>query len=111
MTLGLAKQQIDDNPAHAKDLVDEAHTSTKAAITELRQLTRGIYASVLDDRGLDAALSAVVGRSHIPVNLDVRLAQRYDRDAEAAVYFAIAEALTNAAKHSRASEARVTVRA
>jgi len=91
--------------------VDEAHTSTKAAITELRQLTRGIYASVLDDRGLDAALSAVVGRSHIPVNLDVRLAQRYDRDAEAAVYFAIAEALTNAAKHSRASEARVTVRA
>src|SRR5699024_11830202 len=55
--------------------------------------------------------SAVVGRSHIPVNLDVRLAQRYDRDAEAAVYFAIAEALTNAAKHSRASEARVSVRA
>ncbi|MDN5816499.1 sensor histidine kinase [Yaniella sp.] len=110
MTLGIAKQQIDENPEQAKELVDEAHTSTKAAITELRQLTRGIYASVLDDRGLDAALSAVAGRSHIPVNLDVRLPHRYDRDAEAAVYFAIAEGLTNAAKHSRASEARVTVR-
>lgn len=110
MTLGLAKQQIDDNPDNAKALVDEAHTSTKAAITELRQLTRGIYASVLDDRGLDAALSAVAGRSHIPVNLDVRLPRRCDRNAEAAVYFAIAEGLTNAAKHSRASEARVTVR-
>lgn len=110
MTLGLAKQHIDNNPEQAKELVDEAHTSTKAAITELRQLTRGIYASVLDDRGLDAALSAVAGRSHIPVNLDVRLPHRYDRDAEAAVYFAIAEGLTNAAKHSRASEARVTVR-
>lgn len=110
MTLGLAKQQIDDHPEQAKALVDEAHTSTKSAITELRQLTRGIYASVLDDRGLDAALSAVAGRSHIPVNLDVRLPGRYDRTSEAAIYFAIAEGLTNAAKHSRASEARVTVR-
>lgn len=110
MTLGIAKQEIDDNPEHAKELVDEAHTSTKAAITELRQLTRGIYASVLDDRGLDAALSAVAGRSHIPVNLDVRLPHRCGRAAEAAVYFSIAEGLTNAAKHSRASEARVTVR-
>src|SRR5690625_3378369 len=110
MTLGLAKQEIDRDPDHAKELVDEAHTSTKAAITELRQLTRGIYASVLDDRGLDAALSAVAGRSHIPVNLDVRLPHRCGKAAEAAVYFAIAEGLTNAAKHSRASEARVTVR-
>jgi len=110
MTLGLARQEIDKNPEHAKKLVDEAHTSTKSAITELRQLTRGIYASVLDDRGLDAALSAVAGRSHIPVNLDVRLPHRCGRAAEAAVYFAIAEGLTNAAKHSRASEARVTVR-
>lgn len=110
MTLGIAKQQIDENPDQAKELVDEAHTSTKSAITELRQLTRGVYASVLDDRGLDAALSAVAGRSHIPVSLDVRLPQRCDRNAEAAVYFAIAEGLTNAAKHSRASEARVTVR-
>lgn len=110
MTLGLAKQEIDERPEHAKELIDEAHASTKSAITELRQLTRGIYASVLDDRGLDAALSAVAARSHIPVNLDVGLPRRVDRNSEAAVYFAIAEGLTNAAKHSRASEARVTVR-
>ena len=110
MTLGLARQEIDHNPERAKELVDEAHTSTKAAITELRQLTRGIYASVLDDRGLDAALSALAGRSHIPVRLDVRLPHWCDKAAEAAVYFVIAEGLTNAAKHSRATEARVTVR-
>ncbi len=110
MTLGLAQQKIDDDPAAAKDLIAEAHTSTKAAITELRQLARGIHASVLDDRGLDAALSALAGRSHIPVSLDVRMDGRCSRDAEAAVYFAIAESLTNAAKHSRASEARVIVR-
>lgn len=110
MTLGLAQEKIDTDPQAAKLLVAEAHTSTKAAITELRQLARGIYASVLDDRGLDAALSALAARSHIPVHLDVRLTDRCSRDAEAAVYFAIAESLTNAAKHSRASEARVVVR-
>lgn len=110
MTLGLAQQKIDNDPDTAKELIAEAHTSTKAAITELRQLARGIHASVLDDRGLDAALSALAGRSHIPVNLDVRMDGRCSREAEAAVYFSIAESLTNAAKHSRASEARVTVR-
>ncbi|MTE23493.1 sensor histidine kinase [Microbacterium sp. ZXX196] len=110
MTLGLAQQKIDTDPERAKELVAEAHTSTKAAITELRQLARGIHASVLDDRGLDAALSALASRSHIPVTLDVRMSQRAGRDAEAAVYFAIAESLTNAAKHSRASAARVVVR-
>ncbi|MBB5742727.1 signal transduction histidine kinase [Microbacterium ginsengiterrae] len=110
MTLGLAQQKIDDDPAAAKELISEAHTSTKAAITELRQLARGIHASVLDDRGLDAALSALASRSHIPVHLDVRMNGRCSRDAEAAVYFSIAESLTNAAKHSRASECRVVVR-
>ena len=110
MTLGLAQQQIESNPEEAKALIAEAHTSTKAAITELRQLARGIHASVLDDRGLDAALSALAGRSHIPVVLDVRLDGRCSREAETAVYFAIAESLTNAAKHSRASECRVIVR-
>ena len=110
MTLGLAQQKIDADPEAAKALISEAHTSTKAAITELRQLARGIHASVLDDRGLDAALSALAGRSHIPVHLDVRMEGRCSREAEAAVYFSIAESLTNAAKHSRASEARVIVR-
>ncbi len=115
MTLGLAQQKIDSDPEGAKALLAEAHTSTKAAITELRQLARGIHASVLDDRGLDAALSALAGRSHIPVTLDVRMdgagpGGRVARAAESAVYFVIAECLTNAAKHSRANSVRVTVR-
>jgi len=110
MTLGLAQQKIDDDPDAAKELIAEAHTSTKAAVTELRQLARGIHTSVLDDRGLDAALSAIAARSHIPVTLDVRITERCSRAAEAAVYFAIAESLTNAAKHSRASSCRVLVR-
>src|SRR5690606_4229850 len=110
MTLGLAQQKIDSDPDAAKELISEAHTSTKAAITELRQLARGIHTAVLDDRGLDAALSALAARSVIPVHLDVRLDGRCSRDAEAAAYFAIAEALTNATKHSRGTEVRVVVR-
>jgi signal transduction histidine kinase len=116
MTLGLAQQKIDEDPQAARALIAEAHTSTKAAITELRQLARGIHASVLDDRGLDAALSALAARSHVPVSLDVRMEGRPARssgafrDAEAAVYFSVAEALTNAAKHSRATKCTVSVR-
>lgn len=110
MTLGLAQQKIDTDPDAARALIAEAHTSTKAAITELRQLARGIHTSVLDDRGLDAALSALAARSPVPVTLDVRITQRCTPTAEAAAYFVIAEALTNAAKHSRATECRVLVR-
>ncbi len=110
MTLGMAQQKIDDDPEAAKSLIAEAHTSTKAAITELRQLARGIHTSVLDDRGLDAALSALAARSPVPVTLDVRLTKRCTPAAEAAVYFVIAESLTNAAKHARAAECRVLVR-
>lgn len=117
MTLGLAKQEMDKNPEAAKQLVEEAHLSTKEAITELRQLARGIHASVLDDRGLDAALSALAGRSPIPVTLDVKLVtpegaplSQVDRDTETATYFVVAEALTNAAKHSGASQVYVRLR-
>ena len=110
MTLGMAQQKIDTDPDAAKALIAEAHTSTKAAITELRQLARGIHASVLDDRGLDAALSALAARSPVPVTLDVRVDGAPGRDASAAMYFAIAESITNAAKHSHGGSCRVTVR-
>src|SRR5699024_4245371 len=59
MTPGLAHATIDAALGAARALVPEAHASTKAAITELRQLARAIHTSVLDDRGLDAALSAL----------------------------------------------------
>ena len=110
MTLGLARNKIDDDPVAAKALIEEAHSSTKAAVSELRQLARGIHASVLHDQGLDAALSALAELTHMPVHLDVHMSSRCSREAETAVYFAIAESLTNSAKHARASECRVHVR-
>lgn len=109
MTLGMARSKLANDPEAAAALIDEAHTSTKAAITELRQLARGIHPAVLSDRGLDAALSALAARSHIPVHLDVQLDGRCAPETEAAMYFAVAEALTNAAKHSEARTCRVTI--
>ena len=107
MTLGMAKRKLRDDPAGAERLIDEAHGSVKTAVTELRQLVRGIHPAVLQDRGLDAALSALVGRSAVPVEIAVDLHRRYPNQVEAAMYFAVAEALTNAAKHSGASAIRV----
>ena len=58
MNLSMAQRRIDHDPAGVKDLVREAHVTTKAAITELRRLARGFHPALLEDRGLDAALSA-----------------------------------------------------
>lgn len=109
MTLGMAKRKLRTDPDAAERLIDEAHASTKTAVTELRQLVRGIHPAVLQDRGLDAALSALVGRSAIPVEIQVDLHRRYPSQVEAAMYFAVAESLTNAAKHSGASAVRVLI--
>lgn len=109
MTLGMAKQKVASDPDRAVALIDEAHTSTKAAITELRHIARGFHPAVLEDRGLDAALSALAVQSHAPVDLDVRAPRRYPPVVEAAMYFAIAESITNANKHARATRIRVTV--
>lgn len=109
MTLGMARAKFDSDPEAARSLLDQAHAETKASITELRQLARGIHPAVLTDRGLDAALSAVAARCSVPTTIDVALAGRPTPDVEAVIYFTVAEALTNIAKHSRALSAAVAV--
>ncbi|SFS17865.1 Signal transduction histidine kinase [Agrococcus baldri] len=110
MQLGMARDKIESDPVAAMQLIDEAHASSKSAVTELRQVARGIHVAVLDDRGLDAAVSALAARSVVPVEIDARIENRCSRDAETAVYFAIAEGITNAQKHSRASRIRIAIR-
>jgi len=70
---------------------------------------RGFNPAILQDRGLDAALSAVVARSPIPVRLDVDVSPRPPSTVESTAYFVVAEALTNVAKHSGATQARVSI--
>ncbi|MGQ1798542.1 histidine kinase [Kocuria oceani] len=108
MNLSMAQRRIDHDPAGAKDLIGEAHATTKAAITELRRLARGFHPAVLEDRGLDAALSAVAAQSPVPVAVDVRV-PRLAPETEAAVYFAVSEGLANVVKHAGADAASVRV--
>jgi len=113
MTIGLAQTKLDTDLPTAKSLIDEAHNDAKQALLELRNVVRGIAPTILSDRGLDAALSAVVQRaetSGVPTTLDVYLPRRLPDEVEAVAYFVVAEALTNVAKHAHATQAVVTVR-
>ena len=110
MGLGRAKAKLDADPDAARELIDEAHADAKQAIAELRDLARGIYPSVLGDRGLDAALSALAAKCPIPVDLTVDVEPRPPAAVESTAYFTVGEALTNIAKHARASRVEITVR-
>ena len=115
MNLGLAKRMLknlsaEEQAARAMAVIDEAHLEAQAAIVELRDLVRGLHPAVLEDRGLDAALSGIAARAPLPVRLTVELPQRAAPAVEAVAYFVVSEALTNIAKHARASRAEVTVR-
>ena len=114
MKLGLAREKLGgmiDGPAHADlervlDLVDAAHRGAKEAITELRDLARGIHPPVLD-QGLGTALTTLATHSDLPVDLVVDLPERPSAAIETIAYFCAAELLTNVTKHSGARHARL----
>jgi signal transduction histidine kinase len=107
--LGAARERFDEDPEGARVLVADAHEEAKAALKEIRDLVRGIHPVILEDRGLDAALSGVVARMPIPVELDVQVAERPPPTAESAAYFVVSEALANVARHAEATRAQVAV--
>jgi signal transduction histidine kinase len=107
--LGAARTKFDTDPEAARALVEDAHEEAKAALKEIRDLVRGIHPVILEDRGLDAALSAVVARSPVPVRLEVSLTPRPAAEVESAAYFVVSEALTNVARHAQATRAEVAI--
>jgi signal transduction histidine kinase len=109
MSLGRAKSKFDQDPQAVRELIDEAHSDAKLAVSELRDLARGIYPAVLGDRGLDAALSAQAAKSPIPVDVSVDVDPRPPAAVETTAYFIVGETLTNIAKHAGATEATVKV--
>lgn len=110
MDLGLAREKIESDPAAARALIESSHEESKRVLADLRDLVRGIHPAVLTDRGLDAAISAIAGRSPVPVEVDIELDSRQAEEVEGTAYFVVVEALTNIAKHSNASKARVHIR-
>ncbi|GLY95229.1 sensor domain-containing protein [Actinoplanes sp. NBRC 103695] len=109
MSLGLAEQLLHDDPHAVQRLLVEARESTAGALTELRDLVRGIHPPVLADRGLDGALQALALVNPIPTAVVARLPGRLPAPVESAAYFAVSEALSNAIKHAEARHIRITV--
>jgi signal transduction histidine kinase len=81
------------------------------ALDDLRETSRGIHPAILSEGGLGPALEALARRALIPVEHDVDVRTRLPEPVEVAAYYVVSEALANAAKHARASVARVDVRA
>ncbi|MHA4776722.1 sensor histidine kinase [Streptomyces sp. MSC1_001] len=123
MRIGLARRAYDSDPAAARALLDDAQTQAEEALAELRHVVRGIHPPILTDRGLTGAVRALAASSGLEVEVSVTgLADHADHAAgapaggfrapaavEAAAYFVVAEALTNAAKHSGAARASVAL--
>ncbi|MGW5189675.1 sensor domain-containing protein [Kribbella sp. NPDC004138] len=110
MTLGRAKNRLGDREPTVRAMIETAHSEAMQAITEIRDLTRGLHPPVLTDRGLDAALSGVAVRSPVPIRLRVDVKPRPSLTIEALAYFVVTEALANVAKHAAAAFAEVVVR-
>ena len=111
MNLGLARATMSEDLGEpARQVLREAHEEAKQALVELRELVRGLHPVVLEDRGLDAALSGIAARSPVPVDLTVDVPERLAPTVEAVGYFIVSEALANVAKHAQATRAEVDVR-
>ncbi|WP_329181471.1 histidine kinase [Streptomyces decoyicus] len=110
MRVGLAKRAYDTDPERARKLLDDAQDQAEEALTELRQVVRAIHPPILTDRGLMGAVRALAASSGLDVAVredGVEEGPRAPAAVEAAAYFVVAEALTNAARHSGTDRAAV----
>ena len=109
LELRMAQAEVSPEAGELRMRLDRAVEQASGALEELRDLSRGIHPAILTEGGLGPALRAVTRRSPIPVQLDLRVEERLPEQVEVSAYYIVAEALTNAAKHSRASAITVTV--
>ena len=110
MSIGLAEDLMTKDPEAAQRLLAEAREASGVALSELRDLVRGIHPPVLAERGLDGAVRALSLALPLRVEVDIELPGRPQAPVESAAYFAIAEALANVVKHSAAGTAWVRLR-
>jgi signal transduction histidine kinase len=109
LELRMAQAEVSPEAGELRMRLDRAVEQASGALEELRDLSRGIHPAILTEGGLGPALRAMTRRSPIPVQLDLCVADRLPDQVEVSAYYIVAEALTNAAKHSRASAITVTV--
>ena len=107
MSLQAAERLFATSPEAALALVTEAKENSSRALTELRDLVRGIYPPVLADRGLGDAVRALALDTPLPVAIDVDLPDPVELPVASAVYFSVAEALANVTKHAGARSVHI----
>jgi signal transduction histidine kinase len=110
LELGMAQSEVAAVAPGLGQELSRVVEELKGAIDELREMSRGIHPAVLSEGGLGPALRTLARRSGVPVELELRAEDRFAGPVEVAAYYVISEALTNTAKHARASHARVAVR-
>jgi signal transduction histidine kinase len=108
LMLRLAQARAASEPEQAEKLLSQASEELAQALEELRELARGIHPAVLSDRGLSAALEALVSRTPLAVDLEL-LDDRLPEPVEAAAYYVVSEALANVAKYAEASSVAVSI--
>jgi signal transduction histidine kinase len=107
--LKLAQTMLERDPTTVSGMLDTVLVSAADALSDLRDLARGIYPQLLADRGLAAAIEAQATKSAVPTSVRNDGVERYPREVEAAVYFTCLEALNNVAKYSAATAATVSL--
>ena len=110
LELRLCERKLEAGDPAAGELLRQAKAELADALDELRELARGIHPAILTDRGLVPALEMLAGRASVPVEVSAELGERLPAPVEVGAYYIVAEALTNASKHARASHVRVFVR-
>ncbi len=100
--IGRAKSRVETDPEGARELLDAARDKVRGSIGELRLIGRGLHPAVLEDRGLDAALSSVVAGSPIPISVQITTQAELPDDVAATAYYVASESVANILKHSKA---------
>jgi signal transduction histidine kinase/integral membrane sensor domain MASE1 len=109
LELGMAGAKLDDDPKAARDLLSTAQDDLAQGLEELRELARGLHPVLLTERGLGAALDALLARTPVAVEIAELPESRLEAPVEAAAYYVVAEAITNVAKYAQASHATVSI--
>jgi signal transduction histidine kinase len=109
LQLRLTQSALERRPDDVLGLLVEAQAELARALDELRELARGIHPAILTDRGLGPALEAILARAPLPVELVELPGERLPEQVEAAVYYVVAETITNIAKHAQAESATVSI--
>ena len=107
LELRLAQSMVPPSLPELEEEIGRVADELDGAVDDLREISRGIHPAILSEGGLAPALRTLARRSAIPVELDVRVDARLPQEAEVAAYYVVSEALTNTAKHARASRADV----